>query len=106
MKSVSSLGNLLNIETPSEIKNAQSELTEDCKNTVKKIRELIQDHVKNFEERISDRMNAIKTEYNAVLPSISNEDHIAVQDIIQHGISQAPKQEVAKGVKFTDNYYY
>lgn len=105
MNSVSSLGNLLSIESPNEIQRAQLELTNNCENTVQEIKMLIQSHAKEFKRRISNRMDAIKTEYDAVLPPISNEDRNEVQNMIKQGISQAPKREVAKGLELdVDDY--
>ena len=105
MNSVSSLGNLLSIESPNEIQRAQLELTNNCENTVQEIKMLIQGHAKEFKRRISNRMDAIKTEYDAVLPPISNEDRNEVQTMIKQGISQAPKREVAKGVELDMDDY-
>ena len=44
---------------------------------------LMQGHAKEFKQRISNRMDAIKTEYDAVLPPISNEDRNEVQNMIK-----------------------
>ena len=48
MKSVSTLGNLLSMEPPSEIQRAQLDLTNNCENTVQEIKMLIQGHAKNL----------------------------------------------------------
>lgn len=72
---------------------------------MQEIKMLIQGHAKEFKRRISNRMDAIKTEYDAVLPPISNEDRNEVQTMIKQGISQAPKREVAKGVELDMDDY-
>ena len=56
-------------------------------------------------QRISNRMDAIKTEYDAVLPPIFSEDRNEVQNMIKQGNSQAPEREVAKGVELDIDDY-
>ena len=83
MNSVSSLGKLLSQESPNEIQCVQLELTNNCENTAQEIKMLTQGHAKEFKQRISNTMDAIKTEYDAVLPPISKEDRNEVQSMIK-----------------------